>query len=150
MKALNIVSMFSCLTALILGCSEVANAAELIGRPVKPDSDAVAAGSRWFEVFDSGDYKAALHMMAKRVQRGGVTQEEQFVGWARERRAPLGHVIRRQLTSARFSNTLPSAPDGNYEFLLYKTSFQHKAQSEEWLTLTKESGHWEVSGYHFK
>jgi hypothetical protein len=151
MKIHNTAITLVCSTALlIVSCPGFVTAAQLLGRPVKPDPEAVAAGNRWFPVFDSGDYKTAWHLMTKRVQRGGAVNEEQFTAWARARRAPLGRVLRRELMWARFSNTLPAAPDGNYEFLRYKTSFQNKAQAEEELTLTKESGHWEVSGYHVK
>jgi len=149
-KTLNATTVVCSTAIFIVACSELVTAAQAPSRPVKPDPEAVAAGNRWFAVFDSGDYKTAHRMQAKRVQRGGAIHEEQFVAWARARRAPLGRPLQRKLTGARFSNTLPGAPDGNYEFLLYKTSFQHKAQAEEILTLTKESGHWEVSGYHFK
>jgi hypothetical protein len=151
MKTRNIATTVLCSTALfIVSCPGLVTAAQLLGRPVKPDPEAVAIGNEWFAVFDGGDYKTAWRMRAKRVQRGGAVQEEQFIASARERRAPLGRVLRRELMWARFTNTLPGTPDGNYEFLRYKTSFQHKAQAEEELTLTKESGHWEVSGYHFK
>jgi hypothetical protein len=151
MKTRYIETIVLCSTALfIVSCPGLVTAAQLLGRPVKPDPEAVAAGNRWFAIFDSGDYKTARRMWTKRVQRGGALHEEQFIAWARERRAPLGRVLRRELMWARFTNTLPGAPDGNYEFLRYKTSFEHKAQAEEELTLTKESGHWEVSGYHFK
>jgi len=151
MKIHNIAITLVCLTVLfIVICPGFVTAAQLLGRPVKPDPEAVAAGNRWFAVFDSGDYKTAHRMWAKRVQGGGAIHEEQFVAGARARRVPLGRVLSRQLMWARFTNTLPGAPDGNYEFLRYKTSFQHKAQAEEELTLTRESGHWEVSGYHFK
>jgi hypothetical protein len=151
MKINNIAITLACSTALfILSCPGSLAAAQLLGRPVRPDPEAVTAGDRWFAIFDSGDYSAAWRARAKRVQRGGTVHEQQFVASARARRAPLGRVLRRQLMWARFSNTLPGTPDGNYEFLRYKTSFQHKAQAEEELTLTKESGHWEVSGYHFK
>ena len=151
MKRLNIATITLCSTALFLiSCPGMVSAAEhLLGRPVKPDPGAVAAANRWFAEYDSGNYRTVRHIMAKRVQGSGV-QEEQFVGWARSRRTPLGHVLSRELMWARFTNTIPGTPDGNYEFLRYKTSFQHKAQAEEELTLTKEAGHWEVSGYHFK
>ena len=33
-----------------------------------------------------------------------------------------------------------------YEYLVFKTAFARKAQTNEHLILTKESGHWEVSG----
>ena len=150
MKTLNATTLVCSMALFIVSCPGLVTAAQLLGRPVKPDPEAVAAGNRWLAVLDSGDYKTAWHMRAKRIQRGGAVHEEQFIAGARARRAPLGRVLRRELMWARFSNTLPGAPDGNYEFLRYKTSFQHKAQAEEALTLTKESGHWEVSGYNFK
>jgi hypothetical protein len=37
-----------------------------------------------------------------------------------------------------------------FKALDYKTKFQRKAQGLEIVTLTKETGQWEVSGYHFK
>ncbi len=93
MKIRNIAITLLCATALfIVTCPGLVTAAQLLGRPVKPDPEAVAAGNRWFAVFDSGDYKTAWHMMAKRVQRGGAVHEEQFIAVARVRRTPLGRV----------------------------------------------------------
>jgi uncharacterized protein DUF4019 len=149
MKTLNRTTTLICFMILALvSCPKLITGAQFVGQSVKPDPDAVAAGNRWFAQFDAGNYETARHMMAKRVQRGGALHEQQFIAWSRERRSPLGSVVNRQLMWARFTNTLPGAPDGNYEFLHYKTSFQHKASAEEELTLTRESGHWEVSGYH--
>jgi hypothetical protein len=51
---------------------------------------------------------------------------------------------------AWFTRTLPGSPDGYYEFFHYNTSFQRKTQAAESVTLTKESGHWQVSGYRFR
>ena len=143
-------TIFCWILLLLLCCTRPVTAAQPLGRPVKPDPEGVAAGNGWFGVFDAGHYQEARRMMAKRIQKGGAVHEQQFIAWARARRSPLGAVLNRQLMWARFTNSLPGAPDGNYEFLRYKTSFQHKASAEEELTLTKESGHWEVSGYHFK
>jgi hypothetical protein len=151
MKTLNRTTTLVCsITLFLVNYPRSATAAHLLGRPVAPDPQAVSAANRWFTEFDVGNYQRARHMMAKRIQRGGALHEQQFIAWARARRAPLSAVLNRRLMWARFSNTLPATPDGNYEFLRYKTSFQHKASAEEELTLTKESGHWEVSGYHFK
>src|SRR2546423_605558 len=132
MKTHSIAITIVCSTALfIVTCPGFVMAAQKLGRAVKPDPEALAVANRWFAVFDSGDYKTAHRMWAKRVQRGGAVLEEQFVASARARRAPLGRVLRRQLTEAQFSNTLSGAPDGIYEVFLYKTSLQHKAEAEE-------------------
>ena len=73
----------------------------------------------------------------------------------------MGHLLARQkgtagadvVTQIRkgvLRKKLQGSPDGYYEFLYYSTSFQHKAQAAEGVTLTKESGHWQVSGYRFR
>ncbi|MGH7982530.1 MAG: DUF4019 domain-containing protein, partial [Candidatus Udaeobacter sp.] len=64
-------------------------------------------------------------------------------------RAPLGRPLSRKFVKAYFSKTLPGSPDGYYEFFIYATSFQRKAQGAERVVLTNESGHWHVSGYRF-
>ena len=58
-----------------------------------------------------------------------------------------GRTLSRQFVEALFARTLRGSPDGYYELLMYKTSFQRKARATEGVTLTKESGHWQVSGY---
>jgi hypothetical protein len=89
-------------------------------------------------------------MLPPRIKRGGDAMEKQWVGFLRARRSPLGRPRSRKLVKAQFSHTLSGAPDGNYEFLTYSTAFTRKAQAIEIVTLTKESGSWQVSGYHFK
>ena len=117
---------------------------------VKPDPQAVAVANKWLSVFDAGNYAQAYAMFPARVRSAGDAVEKQWVGSQRAKRTPLGRTLSRQFVEAYFARTLPGAPDGYYELLMYKTSFQHKAQATEGVTLTKESGHWQVSGYHFR
>jgi hypothetical protein len=117
---------------------------------VKPDPQAVAAASKWLAVVDAGNYSDAYDMYPVRITRSGDTMKKEWVGILRARRSPLGRPLSRKLAKAQFSHTLAGAPDGNYEFLTYNTAFAHKAQTIEVLTLTKESGSWQVSGYHFR
>lgn len=151
MKTLCAVPTVICsLVSFMLSCTGTFAATQLVGRPVKPDSEAVAAGNRWLAMMDTGNYKTARHTMVARVRRAGESVDEQWLSWARTKRAPLGRIISRSITQARFSNTWPGAPDGTYEWIAYKTVFERKAQASEYLVLTKESGHWEVSGYGFR
>jgi hypothetical protein len=117
---------------------------------VKPDPQAVAVASKWLSVFDAGNYAQAYAMFPPRVRSAGDAVEKQWVGSQRARRTPLGRTLSRQFFKAYSARTLPGSPDGYYELLMYKTSFQHKAQAYEGVTLTKESGHWQVSGYRIK
>ena len=114
---------------------------------VKPDPQAVAVANKWLSVFDAGNYAEAYGMFPARVRSAGDAVEKQWVGHQRANRTPLGRTLSRQFVEAYFARTLPGSPDGYYELLMYKTSFQHKARATEGVTLTKESGHWQVSGY---
>jgi hypothetical protein len=138
--------------AAIITLSIVANAfgASSSYPKVKPDPQAVAVANKWLSVFDAGNYSEAYAMLAARVRSAGDAVEKQWVGSQRAKRTPLGRTLSRQFVEAYFARTLPGSPDGYYELLMYKTSFQHKARASEGVTLTKESGHWQVSGYRVR
>ncbi len=117
---------------------------------VKPDPQAVVVATKWLSVVDAGNYAQAYAMLPARIRAGGDALEKQWLGSYRARRTPLGRTLSRQFVEAYFARTLPGSPDGYYELLMYKTSFQHKARATEGVTLTKESGHWQVSGYRVR
>ncbi|MBV9009853.1 MAG: DUF4019 domain-containing protein [Verrucomicrobia bacterium] len=76
--------------------------------------------------------------------------EDEFLSWMRARRAPLGKPKNRAFFRVTYSHTLLGAPDGNYELVIFKTSFEHKAKAAEEVTLTTETGRWQVSGYQMR
>src|SRR5262249_48872054 len=115
---------------------------------VQPDSQALAVASKWLSVVDGGNYAESYAMFPPRIRAGAL--EKYWVGYLRTKRAPLGRPLSRKFVEAQFSRTLPGSPDGYYEFFTYTTSFQHKAKGAEQVTLTKETGHWQVSGYRFR
>lgn len=116
----------------------------------KPDPKAVAVVTNWLSVVDAGNYAQAYEMFPARIRAAGELAEKQCIGFWRAKRTPLGRALSRKFAKAYFGRTLQGSPDGYYEFLYYKTSFQHKAQAIESVTLTKESGHWQVSGYRIR
>src|ERR1700736_193846 len=135
-------------SVFVLNCAEAAAPTfKANEKVVKPDPEAVAAANRWIAKVDTGNYRDSWDALPPRIKNGGAAMEEQWVGYLKARRAPLGRPVSRELFWARFSNQMSGAPDGNYEFLDYRTSFQRKKQAFEIVTLTKESGHWQVSGY---
>ena len=138
--------------AAIITLSLVANASGASSSypKVKPDPQAVAVANEWLSVFDGGNYSEAYAMLPARVRSAGDAVEKQWVGSQRAKRTPLGRTLSRQFVEAYFARTLPGSPDGYYELLMCKTSFQHKARATEGVTLTKESGHWQVSGYRVR
>jgi hypothetical protein len=142
----------SVLLALLYAWAAGANslAQSVKDKVVKPDPQAVAVAEHWLASVDRGNYTLSHRAVTARVRAGGSVSEQQWVAFLKERRAPLGRVISRTLYRARFNTSISGSPDGNYEFLDYKTKFERKAKGFEIVTLTKETGHWEVSGYHFK
>jgi hypothetical protein len=104
---------------------------------------------RWVALLDAGAFKQAYEQRAPRV-KGYGQEEDQWLSWMRTRRAPLGKPKSRAFYRVTRSNTLLGAPDGNYQFVIFKTSFEHKAQAAEEITLTSETGRWLVSGYHMQ
>jgi Protein of unknown function (DUF4019) len=117
---------------------------------VRPDPQAVTVAAKWLSVVDAHNYAEAYAMLPARIRSGGDAMEKHWIGYCRARRTPLGRTLSRKFAKAYFGRTLAGSPDGYYEFLYYNTSFQHKAQAVEGVTLTKESGQWQVSGYHFR
>ncbi len=103
---------------------------------------------RWLALLDSGAFKQAYQQQPPRVHAYG--HEDEWLSWMRARRAPLGRPKSRAFYRVTHSRTLLAAPDGNYQFVIFKTSFEHKAQAAEAVTLTSETGRWQVSGYHLR
>ena len=68
----------------------------------------------------------------------------------RARRFPLGHAKTRQFLKITHTRRLNGAPDGDYQLIAFKTSFERKAVALEEVVLTSETGHWQVSGYAFR
>lgn len=139
--------------AVVLTCSSVGAAVQLPkthDKVVKPDPDAVAVATAWLALVDRGDYSAAFQRYPARIRAGGAIVAQNSIASFHARRTPLGAMRSRKLLRARFSHTLPGTPDGNYEFLDFGSSFARKADALEIITLTKESGHWQVSGYHMR
>ena len=113
----------------------------------KADPDAMAVANKWLSIVDAGNYTRAYQQIAIRVRTAEL--EQQHLTFLKGHRAPLGRPLSRDFSRAVFSHTMAGAPDGDYEFLIYKTHFEHKARGVEIVGLTKESGHWEVYSYRF-
>lgn len=116
---------------------------------IYPNAAAIRAADRFLAFLDRGKFRQAFDVMAPRVRVGETTLQDFMIYWT-ARRAPLGLPISRTIVKARYNNNLSTAPDGNYEFLTYKTKFERRAEAFEYVTLTFEGAHWEVSGYQIR
>ncbi len=111
-----------------------------------PEEAAEKAARAWLALTDSGKYAASWDEAAS-FFKANVTKPD-WERMIRGVRGPLGGVKERKLGSARFTRSLPGAPDGEYVIIQYDTVFEHKASAVETVTPMKDNdGRWRVSGY---
>jgi hypothetical protein len=107
---------------------------------------AQSAAEEWLSFVDAGNYAKSWTEAAVGFKR--VVDQP---GWEKALngvRAPLGKVLSRTLKSAKYSTTMPGAPDGQYVVIQFDASFEKKQSAIETVTPTKEpDGRWRVSGY---
>ncbi len=110
---------------------------------------AVQAADAWLALVDGGNYAKSWEEAAP-IFKQAVTQS-QWETAVNAVRGPLGKLESREVLGAKFSTTLPGAPDGEYVVIQFKTRFANKAEAIETVTPMKDDqGVWRVSGYFVK
>jgi hypothetical protein len=134
-------------TALVLAVMLGASAQAL--RADTPEEAAQATALAWLRLIDAGDYARSWDESAA-IFRNSISQT-QWASRIAAVRSPLGSVKSRSMSSAKFTHSLPGAPDGQYVVLQFATSFERKAAATETVTPMKDAdGQWRVSGYFIK
>lgn len=113
------------------------------------EAEAVAAAEIWLALIDEGKYGESWETTAAYF-RNAITQEkwEQMLIAVRK---PLDQLISRELSSKKYTKSLPGAPDGEYVVIQFKTSFVNKESGIETVTPMLDSdGRWRVAGYYIK
>lgn len=103
------------------------------------------AALHWLQLVDAADYTQAYEEEPARLRAS--TTEAQFIRSMEGRRAPFGRMQSRTFIGAAFTRKLTGSPDGRYESILFRTSFEHKALAAERVILTHESRQWRVVDY---
>ena len=119
----------------------------LLAAPDPEEQLIVDTAYKWLALTDAGQYEAAWNAWPARITSGGLGKN--WAGWMQARRSPLGNVKSRELVKITHQSKLRGAPDGDYSIVEFETSFERKRNSVENVTLTRENGYWQVSGYHF-
>ena len=110
---------------------------------------AESAALTWLAALDAGDYPMTWKT-ASSYFRDHISATN-WAAAAASARGSVGALKSRRLTSATFTHTLPGAPDGDHVVILFKTSFDGKADAVETVTPVKDvDGTWHVSGYYIK
>jgi Protein of unknown function (DUF4019) len=110
---------------------------------------ATKAANAWLVLVDGGKYGRSWQD-ASSLFRASISQGrwDARVGAVRK---PLGAVESRKLNEARYTTSLPGAPDGQYVVIHYDTSFANKKSAVETVTPMKDKdGRWRVSGYFIR
>jgi len=119
----------------------------------KPEEIAVqraqTAAEAWLTLVDQSQYEQSWDQAAK-LFKGAVTREK-WAEAAKGVREPLGKLVARRLSTAKYAESLPGAPDGKYVIIQYDTSFESKKSAVETVTpMLDPDGAWRVSGYFVK
>jgi hypothetical protein len=110
---------------------------------------AQSAAKAWLGLVDQGNYAASWDAAAAYFRN--AVSKEQWLQSMKGARQPLGSLQSRKFLSARFTATLPGAPDGRYVVIQYATTFENKASAVETVTPMQDpDGRWRVSGYFIK
>ena len=110
---------------------------------------AQAAAGEWLSLVDQGKYAESWETAAAYFKN--AVPEKQWLQSMKGARQPLGKLVSRKLLSARFSTSLPGAPDGRYVVIQYTTSFENKSSAVETVTpMLDDDQKWRVSGYFIK
>jgi Protein of unknown function (DUF4019) len=90
-------------------------------------------------LLDTHQYGQAFDAQPARIRAGGI--RENFIKWMQGRRAPLGRLRSRSFFKAVHTHSLIGSPDGDYQTIGFKTSFERKDHAAEAVVVTKETGH---------
>jgi len=112
-------------------------------------ASAEAAALKWLTLTDAGEYARSWDAAAALFQ-GSISKPNWATALANARQ-PLGGVISRKLKSAKYTRSLPGAPEGEYVVIQYEAHFEQKDSAIETVTpLLDKDGSWKVSGYFIR
>ena len=134
---------------MAIGAATLIAAAALGTTPAEAKAAAETSAKSWLALVDREAYDESWTAAAT-VFRNAMSQAK-WRSSIRGARSPLGSLVSRKLQSARYTRTLPGAPDGEYVVLRYLATFEHKKEAIETVTPMKDDdGRWRVSGYFIR
>lgn len=124
-----------------------------VATPSSPTADepayvaaAEVAAKTWLQKLDDGDYRGTWDTAAASFRKA-ITRDKWDADVGAVRKA-VGALQVRNNRGARFTRSLPGAPDGDYVLIQNDTRFQHKAAAMETVTMAREAdGVWRLAGY---
>lgn len=105
------------------------------------------ATQKWLALLDADKFKATWSTASPFFK--SKVNTEQWISQIKTAHASLDSLRSRTLIEARYTTSLPNAPDGEYVLTQYRTQYGTK-QTVETITLKKDSSAWRVAGYFVK
>jgi hypothetical protein len=105
------------------------------------------AAQEWFALLDADKYEATWEEAAT-FFKSKVTAE-QWAAQVRRAHAALDSLRARSLVAARYTKSVPNAPEGEYVVAQYRSMYGKK-ETVETTYLKKDAGTWRVAGYYVK
>jgi hypothetical protein len=138
--------ILSCLAIGFLpGCAMHRSVSKSLADKRTREKETRAAAADWLALIDAANYSGAYAAEPPRLRT--ATTLEQFERSMESRRQPFGHVLSRKFIGSAFTRKLTGAPDGQYESILFRTSFAHKSVAAERVILSREADAWRVVDY---
>jgi hypothetical protein len=111
-------------------------------------SKAEVSADAWLPLVDQARYDESWDAASKTFK--SALAREKWMEQVKEMRAPLGALVSRKLSSAKYLEKIPGAPAGKYVVIQYETSFEKKNAMETVTPMLDPDGSWRVSGYYVK
>jgi len=119
--------------------------------PAQSNEEAVEAATEaaqeWLALFDAEKYEATWSEASTFFQsKIGKEQWVMRIEQTKTRQPVLDSLRSRSRVAARYTTSLPNAPDGEYVVVQYRATYAEE-EFIETMTLTKEEEDWRVAGY---
>ncbi len=112
-------------------------------------SAAQKAARDWLALVDANDAAGSWKAAGERYRK--ALPEEAWAKALAEARAPLGAVQQRTMLETTFQDHLDEGPKGDFAMVLFRTSYEKRADGRESVTLEREAdGAWHVIGYYIR
>jgi Protein of unknown function (DUF4019) len=135
--------------SLVVTLVLLANTMSRVQAEQQPEQLAQQSAESWLALVDSAKYGESWQQ-ASSIFKAHVTKD-QWQSMLKATLDPLGTNTSRKLQSAKYTKSLPGAPDGEYVVIQYQSSFEHKQSAIETITpMLDKDGEWRVSGYFIK
>jgi hypothetical protein len=140
--------MRSRISALALALLVLASTAPALAQSNDANVDAAKqAAQEWLALIDANKYEASWSEAAS-IFTSQVTAE-QWAAQVQQAHSQLDSLQSRSLIAARYTESLPNLPKGDYVVTQYRATYGSQ-KTVETITLTKEQDTWRVAGYFIR